>query len=87
MRPSVRAYPDPTSTVNGNACYQLVGIVYFGNSHFTARYVDPDRVIWFNDGMIQGRRAIREGGIDITDMPLDPNGKTPDAFIYKRCTG
>ncbi|PBK88564.1 hypothetical protein ARMGADRAFT_1033922 [Armillaria gallica] len=42
-------------SVNGLEWYQLVGVVYFGNSHFTVRYVDPNRLVWFNDGVIQGR--------------------------------
>ncbi|PBK84052.1 hypothetical protein ARMGADRAFT_890831, partial [Armillaria gallica] len=31
--------------------YHLVGIVYYGNSHFTARFTNTDGSVWFNDGI------------------------------------
>ncbi|KAK0472966.1 hypothetical protein IW261DRAFT_1570336 [Armillaria novae-zelandiae] len=33
--------------------YCLAGIVYYGELHFTARYIDSDLIVWFNDGMVQ----------------------------------
>ncbi len=84
----IDAPPDETidlTTNEGPVRYRLVGVVYFGNSHFTARYVDPESIVWFNDGMIQGRRAAREGLLNGIDMRRDPNSKEPDAFVYKRC--
>ncbi|KAK0222359.1 hypothetical protein IW262DRAFT_1271953 [Armillaria fumosa] len=41
----------------GPADYRIAGIVYYGASHFTARYIDADRTIWFNDGLVHGRCA------------------------------
>ncbi|PBL04583.1 hypothetical protein ARMGADRAFT_911557 [Armillaria gallica] len=81
--------PDESITLdtsNGPVCYKIAGIIYFGNNHFTARYIDHDNVVWFNDGMIQGRRAAREGLLEHINMMNDPNGKVPDAFVYRRCT-
>ncbi|PBK91036.1 hypothetical protein ARMGADRAFT_908802, partial [Armillaria gallica] len=38
--------------VNGTAMlYCLSGIVYYGNGHFTARFIDLDGSVWFNDGI------------------------------------
>ncbi|PBK91907.1 hypothetical protein ARMGADRAFT_899131, partial [Armillaria gallica] len=48
--------PDESITLdtsNGLVCYKIVGIIYFGNNHFMARYIDHDNIIWFNNGMIQ----------------------------------
>ncbi|KAK0226756.1 hypothetical protein EDD85DRAFT_795078 [Armillaria nabsnona] len=39
----------------------LSGIVYYGNGHFTIRFIDINGSIWFNDGLIQARGAHREG--------------------------
>ncbi len=66
--------------------YQLAGIVYFGNNHFSSRHVDPNNIVWFNDNIIQGRRAAGEGPIANINMKTDPNGKVPDGFRYKRST-
>ncbi len=52
-----------------------------------ARFIDAQGVVWFNDGIIQDRRSTREGHLDNVDIKLDPNGKTPDTFIYKCYTG
>ncbi|KAK0465726.1 hypothetical protein IW261DRAFT_1574876 [Armillaria novae-zelandiae] len=64
--------------------YRLAGIVYYGELHFTARYIDSDLIVWFNDGMVQHRRATREGPAQHVDLAIDPNGKTPDSLIYMR---
>ncbi|KAK0215541.1 hypothetical protein IW262DRAFT_1465208 [Armillaria fumosa] len=64
--------------------YRLAGIVYYGVSHFTARYIDSDLMVWFNDGMIQGRRAAQEGVARTVNLAIDPNGKKPDSLIYVR---
>ncbi|KAK0492677.1 hypothetical protein EDD18DRAFT_1040748, partial [Armillaria luteobubalina] len=50
--------------------YQLAGIVYYGAFHFTARYVDTDCTVWFNNGLVHGRRACREGSISEIDLGL-----------------
>ncbi|KAK0421660.1 hypothetical protein EV421DRAFT_1725316 [Armillaria borealis] len=71
------------ATEHGPIHYQLVGVVYFGHSHFTSRYIDPSGTVWFNDGMVQGRRAAHEGHISNLNMLKDPTGKIPDAFIYR----
>ncbi|KAK0500122.1 hypothetical protein EDD18DRAFT_1056972, partial [Armillaria luteobubalina] len=50
--------------------YRLAGIVYYGTFHFTARYVNADRTVWFNDGLVHGKRACQEGSISEIDLSL-----------------
>ena len=38
--------------------WDLLGIVYYGNNHFTTRYRDKDDEIWFHDGMV-GATAVK----------------------------
>ncbi|KAK0216365.1 hypothetical protein IW262DRAFT_1276804, partial [Armillaria fumosa] len=68
----------------GTADYRITGIVYYGASHFTARYMDADRTVWFNDGLVHGRRACREGSISEIDLGHDPSGKEIASYIYLR---
>ncbi len=79
--------PDDTLRIvvdNTVVVYHLAGIVYYGNCHFTARFVDFDGNVWFNDGMIHARSANREGTVDTVDLMRDATGKTRDHFVYRR---
>ncbi|KAK0502606.1 hypothetical protein EDD18DRAFT_1458732 [Armillaria luteobubalina] len=72
------------ATSGGPAHYHIAGIVYYGASHFTARYFDADGTVWYNDGMVQARRASREGSMNDIDLCHDPNGKVIVTYIYVR---
>ncbi|KAK0434713.1 hypothetical protein EV421DRAFT_1717320 [Armillaria borealis] len=66
--------PDGTLHIvvdNTVVVYRLAGIVYYGNCHFTARFVDFDGNVWFNDGMIHARSVNREGTVDTVDLMQD----------------
>ncbi|PBK58294.1 hypothetical protein ARMSODRAFT_900604 [Armillaria solidipes] len=41
--------------------YDLVGLVYFGQSHFVARFVDRHSVLWYHDGIANGGSFMNEG--------------------------
>ncbi|PBK92579.1 hypothetical protein ARMGADRAFT_930353 [Armillaria gallica] len=63
--------------VNGTAMlYCLSGIVYYGNRHFTARFIELDGSVWFNNGIVQARGAHREGMIINVNLMQDVSGKT-----------
>ncbi len=62
--------------------YRLTGIVYYGTHHFTARYVDPQGQVWFNDGITLGRHAISEGLLSNIDMSADKSSKQCDVLVY-----
>jgi hypothetical protein len=49
------------SDIDGNSGnYTLVGIIYFGNSHFSLRFIDSNGQCWFHDGMIGNSEFILE---------------------------
>ncbi|KDR73768.1 hypothetical protein GALMADRAFT_71756 [Galerina marginata CBS 339.88] len=42
-----------------NASYTLKGTIYYGHYHFTSRFIDSNKCIWFHDGMT-GQNAMPE---------------------------
>ncbi|KAK0433366.1 hypothetical protein EV421DRAFT_1718703 [Armillaria borealis] len=64
--------------------YRLAGVVCYGTHHFTARFVDPQGRVWFNDGIATGQHAVLQGLIDDMDMSVDKSGKERDVFVYHR---
>ncbi|KAJ7037570.1 hypothetical protein C8F04DRAFT_952489 [Mycena alexandri] len=54
---------------------RLRGVVYGGGAHFTARYVSPSGVVWFNDGITTARNCVEEGQL---------NALPPDYMLYAR---
>ena len=42
-------------------CYNLRGIIYYKDQHFTSRFVTGTGMIWFHDGMLTGSSLIYEG--------------------------
>ena len=46
-----------------NARYQLYGLIYYGNFHFTSRIIDKYGDIWYNDSMIHQRESIFETNV------------------------
>ena len=45
---------------NSHVCYNLRGIIYYDNSHFTVRVVTSTGFIWFHDGIFTGRSLVYE---------------------------
>ena len=66
--------------------YSLIGLIYFGDFHFTCRIIDVDGHIWYNDGMQLGRECVQEGIIQQIDPTfLDTaRGKRLHAVIYQK---
>jgi hypothetical protein len=44
--------------------FSLRGMIYFGGYHFTSRVISLEGNVWYNDGMITGRRCIQGGNFD-----------------------
>ncbi len=63
--------------------YNLVGVVYHGDTHYTARFMDTDGHVWYNDGLTLGRRAQLEGFIHDVDMMKDRASKSHDILVYR----
>ncbi|PBK90860.1 hypothetical protein ARMGADRAFT_1032362 [Armillaria gallica] len=75
----------PAVYVNDTAVlYCLSGIVYYGNGHFTTRFIDLDGSVWLNDGIVQAGGARREGTTINVNLMQDVSSKTWDHFIYRR---
>jgi len=43
--------------------YNLIGIVYYGSNHFTARIILEDGQIWFHDDITTGHNTIYDGSL------------------------
>ena len=50
--------------------YKLCGIVYFGDSHFTARVIYNNGMIWFHDGLETGHTLLYEGTVALKTVPM-----------------
>ncbi|PBK89394.1 hypothetical protein ARMGADRAFT_1033437 [Armillaria gallica] len=64
--------------------YNLAGVVCYGDAHYTARFVDTDGRVWYNDGLMLGRKAQLEGFIHDVDMMKDRARKSHDILIYRQ---
>ncbi|KAF8713523.1 hypothetical protein AX14_012976 [Amanita brunnescens Koide BX004] len=79
---------DTTFTVsigNADVSYKLCGVIYFGDSHFTARVICNNRMVWFHDGIATGQRLIYEGMLDANFSLNQCRGKEAVACIYVKC--
>jgi hypothetical protein len=63
--------------------YTLIGIVYYGDDHFTARIILEDGQIWFHDGITTGRNTIYDGSLALNCPDLRTcRGKRASLVIY-----
>jgi hypothetical protein len=70
-------------SVNGaRKQYQLRGIIYFGNNHFTSRIISHTGQTWFHDGMETGKSVIDEGDIQYIKVLNMCQGKQASLAIY-----
>ncbi|TFK52742.1 hypothetical protein OE88DRAFT_1626892 [Heliocybe sulcata] len=71
-------------TVNKKRRLRLCGIVYFGEFHFTCRFITKTKDVYFNDGAQTGRQCILEGNLydmDIYSL-LTCRGKSASLALY-----
>ena len=79
---------DPTFTIfinNTEASYNLCGIIYFGDAHFTARVICNKNMIWFHDGITTGQKLEYEGLLHNDFQLNDCRNKEAIAAIYIPC--
>ncbi len=67
-----------------NVKYDMTGAIYYGAHHFTARYIDEHRNVWYNDGIVHGRQCALEGKVNNIDMKRLPNGQACTLYVYSR---
>lgn len=44
--------------------YNLRGIMYYSNNHFTSRFISHNKTIWFHDGITTGQEMVIDGTLD-----------------------
>lgn len=77
----------PTYTISMDftvqrASYSLVGLIYHGAEHFTARLFDRRKNVWRYDGMADGGAVVHEGKTDtINDLRI-LNGREVCFALY-----
>ncbi|KAF9455951.1 hypothetical protein BDZ94DRAFT_1135828, partial [Collybia nuda] len=62
--------------------YCLRGIIYYGDNHFTARYITSGGQIWFHDGMITGQSMRYEGMLNSQLDLYTCQSKTAVSALY-----
>ena len=63
--------------------YTLVGIVYYGDDHFTARIILEDGQVWFHDGITTGCNTIYDGSLALNCPELHTcRGKHASLVLY-----
>jgi hypothetical protein len=63
--------------------YSLVGIVYYGGDHFTARIILQDGQIWFHDGITTRQTTQHDGSLTLNCPELYTcEGKRASLAIY-----
>jgi hypothetical protein len=64
--------------------YELRGIVYYSDSHFTSRIVYNNGMVWFHDGIATGQSLLYEGTFQnfVPDSLRSCRGKKALAAIY-----
>ncbi|KAJ3551910.1 hypothetical protein NM688_g4438 [Phlebia brevispora] len=64
--------------IANSGCYRwnVRGLIYLGGEHFTCRFVDDDKTVWYHDGMLSGKRpatshdniSVNTGHMNIFDL-------------------
>ncbi|KAJ3846676.1 hypothetical protein EV368DRAFT_52459, partial [Lentinula lateritia] len=63
--------------------YQLHGIIYFGDEHYTARIVNNNGRVWYYDGIINDGKFVCNGNLNIDHIALEKRGqKRTTTAIY-----
>ncbi len=68
-----------------NTRYRLIGLMYHGSRHFTAKIVEKDGGIWFHDGARTGRQCVYMGNLDkasVKDLATAERGRKCIAGLY-----
>ena len=63
--------------------YNLVGIIYYGDDHFTARIISEDEQIWFHDGITTKHTTQYDGSLTLNCPELYTcRGKRASLALY-----
>ena len=68
---------------NREHIYSLVGIIYYGDDHFTARIISEDQQIWFHDGITTRQTTQYDGSLTLNCPELYTcRGKRASLALY-----
>ncbi|KAF5317458.1 hypothetical protein D9758_018660 [Tetrapyrgos nigripes] len=83
---SPNMYVDATFNLSVNNVaykYELAGVIYFGDQHFTARVVDPDLGCYYYDGMEHGGALRWNGNLKECTIHLNRcRGRKANSVFY-----
>ncbi|KAJ7480870.1 hypothetical protein FB451DRAFT_1238638 [Mycena latifolia] len=48
---------------------KLRGVIYGGQGHFVARFIDLNGAVWFHDGISTGRLCVSMRETDLASLP------------------
>jgi hypothetical protein len=64
--------------------YELRGVIYHHNDHFTARIITSDGMVWHHDGIATGQQTEYEGHFDhVPDMSINRSRSTTSALYIR----
>ncbi len=75
--------------MDGNVIYDIVGLAYFGQSHFVAHFIDKHSMLWFHNGIANGGSFINEGYAEDHPLPslMQCHDKRLVALLYVKRDG
>jgi hypothetical protein len=62
--------------------YKLRGIVYYGNNHYTSRYISNNKEMWYHDGIQTGNSLTFNGYITSQTNLKKYNNNNGVLYIY-----
>ena len=75
-------------TVDGESMtYTLRGVIYYGNHHFTSRFVSQCGIVWYHDGILTGRSLINEGSLETINNLSNRGLMVATSVVYARYVG
>jgi len=83
--PEIDAFHIPIDGIE--IMYKLRGIAYYGASHFTARVIQDNGMVWYHDGLQTGTNLVYEGTLNnLLDNNLSAcEGREVSVAIYAKC--
>ena len=68
--------------------YKLRGIIYYGQSHFTARVIQNNGLVCYHDGLERGKNLVYEGTLaNLLDNNLSEcRGRQATVAMYVKCS-
>ena len=53
-----------------SSSYSLRGVIYYGQHHFTCRFISRRGVVWYHNGIATGSSLVNEGFLSSVDLSI-----------------